>query len=728
MRKVLGVILLTLDRSLFTNSFYQFSTTLHLVKPNFPLSYEPVNPYNVKVPFDSVAQRISPDDIRSAALADYLAKSHEDKLRAISEVERNKTLEINELKAEIHQLKALLSAQYGQPVNQLPKPPTEKIYQDVMDMPKEELAWKLIELRTYTSKYMMEAQEQKLRAIQATEEAAKKKWEESIKALMPAGTTEASSVAVANPFPSVAARNQRIADMSAIGKSRSGDTEVQRATSSIASSPPKPKVLPSTIATINGEAAPAATIKIHEAQASPVLIEVPVEVAAADHGLRADGSVGGWTLAERVALGSSVNLGAKIVDVASSDVLPKDSANTQYDKRNAKILEEAKAGKSRWGDMEIQRVAGTSGIRPDSAPSKPRVLRSTVVTINGEAAPAATMKIRDTTSAMSVSVSLSAQDSLYSKRNAKILEASKAGKSRWGEMEIQRVSGCISNNSKSSHAKPKVLPSTIVTINGLKNLPLTPITEVTSAVRPSSIPIPAEVAAADHGLRADGGVGGWTLAERVCLGASVNIGSNIVSPSPSVKEQSKQDDTLYAKRNARIQEAAQMEKSRWGAAEISRVASDSIPGKLIPTNTIASANPSAVLKTTAASITERPETIPVPPEVAAADHGLRSDGDVAGWSLAERVFLGAAVNVGHDQPPRTAEAVMSALYANRNAMVLAAAQAGKSRWGSQEISRLRGIENGHSVKIINGASAEESSKATPSQDRVNLGAKFLFTT
>jgi hypothetical protein len=61
-------------------------------------------------------------------------------------------------------------------------------------------------------------------------------------------------------------------------------------------------------------------------------------------------------------------------------------------------------------------------------------------------------------------------------------------------------------------------------------------------------------------------------------------------------------------------------------------------------------------------------------------------------------------------------------------MVLAAAQAGKSRWGSQEISRLRGIENGHSVKIINVASAEESSKATPSQDRVNLGAKFLFTT
>jgi hypothetical protein len=432
--------------------------------------------------------------------------------------------------------------------------------------------------------------------------------------------------------------------------------------------------LPSTVVTINGEAAPPATIKSPDTTAA-----IPV------------------------------------------------SFSSLYYKRNAKILEAAKAGKSRWGDMEIQRVAGTGAIRFESVPSKPRILPSTVVTINGEAAPPATIKTQEAFAAIPVSFSPSPQDSLYSKRNAKILEASKVGKSRWGDMEIQRISGARALLSKPLPAKTKVLPSTIVAINGLKSSPPTPITGVTSAVSLSSIPVPAEVAAADHGLRADGGVGGWTLAERVFLGASANIGSNIVQ-SPSAVESLKQEDTLYARRNTRIQTAAELGKSRWGPAEIARVSNEFIPGKIVPTGTIASTNPSKFSKTTGAPITVRPETIPVPPEVAAADHGLRSDGGVAGWSLAERVFLGAAVNVGHGQPPRNAEAVMSTLYAKRNAMVLAAAQAGKSRWGSQEISRISGTENSLSVKVINGASAEQSNRATCLQDRVNLGAKLLCTT
>jgi hypothetical protein len=72
----------------------------------------------------------------------------------------------------------------------------------------------------------------------------------------------------------------------------------------------------------------------------------------ADHGLRADGGVGGPSLAERVAMGTAVVSTAPVSH--ATPVLS--SSQDLYLKRNAMVSAAGKAGKSRWGDMEIQRA------------------------------------------------------------------------------------------------------------------------------------------------------------------------------------------------------------------------------------------------------------------------------------------------------------------------------------------------------------------------------------
>jgi hypothetical protein len=49
---------------------------------------------------------MSPEEERAAALSDYLAKAHEEKLRVIKEVEQKKNQEIDQLKQQIAELKS----------------------------------------------------------------------------------------------------------------------------------------------------------------------------------------------------------------------------------------------------------------------------------------------------------------------------------------------------------------------------------------------------------------------------------------------------------------------------------------------------------------------------------------------------------------------------------------------------------------------------------------------
>mmetsp|Transcript_4825 Transcript_4825/g.7064 ORF Transcript_4825/g.7064 Transcript_4825/m.7064 type:complete len:343 (-) Transcript_4825:105-1133(-) len=172
----------------------------------------------------------------------------------------------------------------------------------------------------------------------------------------------------------------------------------------------------------------------------------------------------------------------------------------------------------------------------------------------------------------------------FKERNVKLSEAAKAGKSRWGDKEVAKAAGANINVPK----------------------------QILAAIPPAAFSSEA-VAAADHGLRADGGVGGLSLAERVAGGAggAVAVNGAVAATAPI---------SSFVARNQFITAAAKAGKQyRWGSEEEDKAIEFS-------SNPLPAAAP-----------------VVITPEVEAADHGLRSDGGVGGPSLAERVNLGAQI-------------------------------------------------------------------------------------
>jgi hypothetical protein len=323
-----------------------------------------------------------------------------------------------------------------------------------------ELEAKLSAYQAFISNYIVESQEQKRIAVQQAEAAMAKKYEEKLLVL---GAAAASPAPIANIAPAVtnelfSSRNAKVSAAAAAGKSRWGDLESQRAGGSIGF-------------VVNGA------------------VPIPPEVIAADHGLRNDGGVGGPTLAERIAVGANAS--------PTSSSIP-----TSYQIRNAMV---AAAGKdSRWGPMEVQKAAGVT-VTPIAAfkPSKATL----AVPVRAAASPPVTPELvleadhglrhdggvggltlaeRLASGAVGLTrptITKTRMD--YQRRNVKVAAAGKS--SRWGAMEVERAVN-VAAMPLVSAAPASVLPSELV-------------------------------AAADHGLRSDGGVGGPTLAERVNLGA-----------------------------------------------------------------------------------------------------------------------------------------------------------------------------------------------------------------
>jgi hypothetical protein len=262
-------------------------------------------------------------------------------------------------------------------------------------------------------------------------------------------------------------------------------------------------------------------------------------------------------------------------------------ATKLYEGRNANVAAAARAGKSRWGDMEVAKAGGVSNVNG--------------VQVNGATVPATIEKGPG-------SITILSGSNLYYSRNQMVAAAGAAGKSRWGEAEVKKATSAAAEG-------PGILP------------PSTPAPAVTSPPPATKIIVTPEIEAADHGLRNDGGVGGPSLAERVNLGqllfSNNDATSTTLAPAGNGSA-SASFLSLYDSRNARVAAAAAAGKSRWGIMENERaasLASNALPGT--PTSAVAVA------------------AVPVPPEVAEADHGLRADGGVGGPSLAERVNLGA---------------------------------------------------------------------------------------
>lgn len=291
-----------------------FSNTQHSATAFAPTFASLQRPIRV-----SSSLREAAADERAQAMTDYMAKSHEEKLRAVKEVEAQKQAEIEALKGQVEELKA------GNPSSSIIQA-SEPTQAPPIEGSIEELQEKLAAYQNFMAQYIVNAQEDKARSVKAAEIAITQKYQDKLNAFMLEGSADAGAITTdAGESDLFKGRKTKMAAAAKAGKSsRWGDAEVER-------------VAGTTVSTTK-------TIKAQEPKvsASTISSTPPPEVIAADHGLRADGGVKGLTLAERVANGAN---GAVVSKVSVEPSL--------YDKRNARIAAAAKSGKqSRWGSEE----------------------------------------------------------------------------------------------------------------------------------------------------------------------------------------------------------------------------------------------------------------------------------------------------------------------------------------------------------------------------------------
>jgi len=287
---------------------------------------------------------------------------------------------------------------------------------DVSEMTKEQLAQKLASYQQFMAKYIVDSQQQKVKAIAAAEMKMKQQYEEKLK-LLSGSTTTTTTSAVTSPatpvvesIPAFDQRSAKVAAAAAAGKSRWGDMENQKVGASapvaevVVNGAVAPLIITAAVSESNvnfekrnvmvaaagkagksrwGEpevarasqgSAALPGVKSTASSSSPGYV-VPPEVEAADHGLRADGGVGGPSLAERVNFGAQLVNGqrtstASMATASAPEALSKSASTTYFDKRNAMLVAAGIAGKSRWGEMEIQKAQSfVAGSLPSSSPS-----------------------------------------------------------------------------------------------------------------------------------------------------------------------------------------------------------------------------------------------------------------------------------------------------------------------------------------------------------------------
>lgn len=421
----------------------------------------------------SEALFLAPED-----LTNYMVKAHEEKLRAIKEVETKKDGEIQTLKSEVTDLKEEIASVPKESAVVLSTSPTPG--GDLSNMTTEQLRAKLVTYQDFMAKYIVQAQHQKMKAVQAAEAATAAKYEEKIKFLLAGAPSSDSSSTTAAPPPKIESaetklydtRSATVAAAGKAGKSRWGDKEV-------------------------------AKVKI----------------------------TGGDVKTETVNGTEIVNGVAETATVPPAPVaLP---GSDVFDKRNHKIAAAGKAGKSRWGEAEVKKAtetasapslssapAATTAPAPVSAPAPvtkeieeaDHGLRND----GGVGGPSLAQRVNlgqqlftesDAAAATAPPAAAIAQatlapPSVYDLRNARIARAAAAGKSRWGTAESSKATDLTVASKALSGSSPAAAPA------------------VSAAKQPEIVSTP-EIEAADHGLRNDGGVGGPSLAERVNLGSEL---------------------------------------------------------------------------------------------------------------------------------------------------------------------------------------------------------------
>jgi hypothetical protein len=434
------------------------------------------------------------------------------------------------------------------------------------------IAQKLASYQTFMEQYMVNAQNQKLLAIREAELKAEKKFQERLEKLLAASSallieSSVDAAVLSKELTLFEKRNARVIAAAKAGVSRWGSMEVKRA-------------------------------EVQDKNA-------PV--------------------------------------VESTLVAPKSSAAdmTLFDQRNAKIVAAANAGKSRWGDMEVKRAKG-SGVSVSvttTAVAQTRFYDQTNAKIasrrentdvkraSGAVLYAVSLEDRLNIGAqllgMSTKTSAATQaksTSLFDQRNDKIVAAANAGKSRWGNMEVERAKASgVSSTAASSDSGTSLFDQ--------RN---------------------AKVVAA-----ADAGMSRWGNME-VARAKNSGVSSGETSSAAAA--------SLFDQRNAKIVAAANAGMSRWGNMEVTRAKASGVSS-------------SATSSAAAASLFDQRNA----KIVAAANAGMSR------WGNME---VTRAKNSGVSSG-ETSSAAAASLFDQRNAKVVAAANAGKSRWGNMEVTRAK---------------------------------------
>ena len=103
---------------------------------------------------------------------------------------------------------------------------------------------------------------------------------------------------------------------------------------------------------------------------------------------------------------------------------------TPYEIRNAYVISAATVGKSRWGDMEVERTRKTKSTTSSSSSQLPAVVATRKLTGNF-------VESSLRTSARTVGTSTTV--TTYDQRNANVIASANVGMSRWGKMEAERL-------------------------------------------------------------------------------------------------------------------------------------------------------------------------------------------------------------------------------------------------------------------------------------------------
>jgi hypothetical protein len=290
---------------------------------------------------------------RAAALTEYMAKAHEEKLKAIKAVETKAQSEIRELRQELTLLKQQVPSSSALTLSSSPSS-SLALGTDLESLSKEELIQKILQYQRFMADYVVKASQEKYNAVQATESLYKSKMSSLILAASAAAQSLSPPTSPAVPSSNrwASAEMQRVASGNQIGRMEVSGTR-------ILSQQTQPLV--TGVATMaNG------------AMFGDSISAIPPEVVEADHGLRSNDNVGGPTLAERVLLGanaipaqsSTVNIGAQLVAETAAA-----GSSLLYQQRTSKVIEAGMQG--RWSSAELHRLNSRLGILqgPSSAAS-----------------------------------------------------------------------------------------------------------------------------------------------------------------------------------------------------------------------------------------------------------------------------------------------------------------------------------------------------------------------